>query len=80
METLRKLWKYVGGGYYRDASIPKGKTAETIHGQDALDEIRRQALEDAAGLVRTRGRRMGVYGAVDPDITAEAILALRLNA
>jgi hypothetical protein len=33
---------YVGGGYYRDKRVPKGKTAPMIHGQEVIEEALRQ--------------------------------------
>lgn len=32
-------FKYVGGGYFRDQTIPKGETAEIIHGGHILTEF-----------------------------------------
>lgn len=38
---------------------------------------RNAAIEEAACLVESRGNADGVYGAVDPDITARAIRELK---
>jgi len=32
-------FKYVGGGYFRDKNIPKGKTAELQHGEEIITEF-----------------------------------------
>ena len=32
-------FKYVGGGYFRDKNIPKGKTAEVKHGEEIINEF-----------------------------------------
>jgi hypothetical protein len=32
-------FEYVGGGYFRDNSVPKGTKAETLHGSEILDEF-----------------------------------------
>ncbi len=32
-------FKYVGGGYFRDRSIPQGKKAEVRHGEEIIDEF-----------------------------------------
>ncbi len=32
-------FEYVGGGYFRDKSVPKGITADTVHGSEILDEF-----------------------------------------
>ncbi len=29
-------FEYVGGGYYRDSAVPKGKVAKTIHGDEII--------------------------------------------
>lgn len=39
-------FKYVGGGHYRDASVPKGQPAETLHG----DELTKHYESEAASL------------------------------
>jgi hypothetical protein len=39
-EILRKFpYKYLGGGHFRDDRIPKGKTANTLHGKEVLEEF-----------------------------------------
>ena len=39
--TLTDLqhFKYAGGGYFRDARIPKGKTAPVLHGSEIIQVI-----------------------------------------
>lgn len=32
-------FEYVGGGYFRKCGIPKGRKAETLHGQEAIDFV-----------------------------------------
>jgi hypothetical protein len=32
-------YKYVGGGYYRERGIEKGKVANLIHGAEMLDYV-----------------------------------------
>lgn len=39
-------FKYVGGGHYRDASVPKGQPAETLHG----DELTKRHEAELASL------------------------------
>ena len=36
--TLADLqhFKYAGGGYFRDARVPKGKTAPVLHGSEII--------------------------------------------
>jgi NADPH-dependent 2,4-dienoyl-CoA reductase/sulfur reductase-like enzyme len=58
-----KPWKYVGGGYWRDSSVPKGEVAETLHGE----EIVRAVLEEAANAVREG--RLAAEDALDPKFS-----------
>ena len=32
-------FKYAGGGYFRDKSIPQGEKAEVRHGEEIIDEF-----------------------------------------
>ena len=32
-------FEYVGGGYFRDRTVPKGTRADTLHGSEVLDEF-----------------------------------------
>jgi hypothetical protein len=32
-------YKYVGGGYFRDMSVPKGTSADIIHGDDFTNKF-----------------------------------------
>jgi len=32
-------FEYVGGGYFRDKTVPKGISADTLHGSEILDEF-----------------------------------------
>ena len=43
-EFLKKVrssfrFEYVGGGYFRDKTVPKGIKADTLHGTEILDEF-----------------------------------------
>ncbi len=43
-ELLNKVrsgfrFEYVGGGYFRDKTVPKGISAEILHGGEILDEF-----------------------------------------
>jgi hypothetical protein len=38
-------FKYVGGGYFRDNSIPKGKKAEVRHGEEIIHEFCQELLK-----------------------------------
>jgi hypothetical protein len=40
---------YVGGGWFRDASVPKGEVAEMLHGDHAIKEAL-DALDHCGGL------------------------------
>lgn len=33
-------YRYIGGGYWRDDAVPKGKPAPTIHGEEAERHFR----------------------------------------
>jgi hypothetical protein len=37
-------FKSVGGGYFRDKSIPKGKKAEVRHGEEIIDEFCKELI------------------------------------
>ena len=39
--TLQDLqhFKYAGGGYFRDARVPKGKKAPVLHGSEIIEVI-----------------------------------------
>jgi hypothetical protein len=41
LESLEKCFefKYVGGGYFRDNTVPKGKTAPLLHGDEVVREV-----------------------------------------
>jgi len=41
--TLTDLqhFKYAGGGYFRDARVPKGKTAPVLHGSEIIEVIQK---------------------------------------
>ena len=41
IETTKKdfRFRYVGGGYFRDKNVPRGKTAEIRHGEEILNEF-----------------------------------------
>jgi len=32
-------FEYVGGGYFRERTVPKGARAEILHGSEVLDEF-----------------------------------------
>ena len=32
-------FKYVGGGYFRDKTIPQGEKADVRHGEEIIDEF-----------------------------------------
>jgi hypothetical protein len=32
-------YKYVGGGYFRDMTVPKGTTADTKHGDEIINKF-----------------------------------------
>ena len=38
MKSLEELFPftYCGGGYFRETNVPKGKTAKTLHGHEAV--------------------------------------------
>lgn len=38
-------FKYVGGGYFRDKNIPKGKKADVRHGEEIIDEFCQELLK-----------------------------------
>ena len=38
-------FKYVGGGYFRDKSIPLGKKAEVKHGEEIIDEFCQELIK-----------------------------------
>jgi hypothetical protein len=38
-------FKYVGGGYFRDKSIPLGEKAEVRHGEEIMDEFCQELLK-----------------------------------
>ena len=38
-------FKYVGGGYFRDNRIPKGKPSFILHGEDAIGYLLKQVNE-----------------------------------
>lgn len=41
-------FRYVGGGYFRDKLVPKGKHAETLHGDEVLKEFAQELIEALA--------------------------------
>lgn len=52
-------FRYVGGGWFRDARIPKGETAEMLHGDHAIAE----AMEAAVWrFVLTEGAELATPG------------------
>ena len=58
VERLRKL-KYIGGGYFRDDTIPQGTTAEIVHAPEVLEDALQLATElEAAQKVETEFRRI----------------------
>jgi hypothetical protein len=36
---------YVGGGYFRQKGVPRGKKAESLHGQEAIDYLLARIVE-----------------------------------
>ncbi len=50
IETTREefRFKYVGGGYFRDKNIPKGKKADVRHGEEIIDEFCQELIKRAA--------------------------------
>ena len=40
-KTLKRVFpfEYVGGGYFRKKGVPKGKSAEILHGMDAIEFV-----------------------------------------
>ena len=38
-------FKYEGGGYFRDKSIPKGEKAEVRHGEEIIDEFCQELIK-----------------------------------
>lgn len=40
-------FKYVGGGYFRDKSIPEGKKADVRHGEEIIDEFCQELIKRA---------------------------------
>ncbi len=38
-------FKYVGGGYFRDKTIPQGEKAEVKHGEEIIDEFCQELIK-----------------------------------
>jgi len=51
-ETLLKRvragfkFEYVGGGYFRDKTVAKGISADTLHGSEVLDEFCAELIKE----------------------------------
>jgi hypothetical protein len=47
IEKTRKefRFKYVGGGYFRDKNVPKGKKADVRHGEEIIDEFCQELIK-----------------------------------
>jgi hypothetical protein len=41
-------FEYVGGGYFRDNSVPKGIKAETLHGSEILDKFCAELIQQCS--------------------------------
>jgi hypothetical protein len=41
-------FKYVGGGYFRDDSIPKGEKADVRHGEEIIEEFCQELIKRMA--------------------------------
>jgi hypothetical protein len=41
-------FEYVGGGYFRDKNVPKGMSADTLHGSEILDEFCSELIKQYA--------------------------------
>lgn len=41
-------FRYQGGGWFRDASIPKGERAEMLHGDEMVKDLQAQLAEARA--------------------------------
>ena len=41
-------FKYVGGGYFRDKTIPKGEKADVRHGEEIIDEFCQELIKRVA--------------------------------
>lgn len=42
-------YKYVGGGYFRDSTVPRGEKAETLHGVEVLETFKNYILMTLLG-------------------------------
>lgn len=40
-------FRYMGGGYFRDKSIPEGTKADVIHGEEIIDEFCKELIKRA---------------------------------
>jgi hypothetical protein len=40
-------FRYVGGGYFRDKTVAKGKKAEVRHGEEIIDEFCQELMKGA---------------------------------
>ena len=40
-------FKYVGGGYFRDKTIPQGEKADVRHGEEIIDEFCQELIKRA---------------------------------
>jgi hypothetical protein len=38
-------FKYIGGGYFRDKTVPAGKKAEILHGDEAIEAFSKVLIE-----------------------------------
>ena len=53
-------FEYVGGGYFRDKTVPKGTKADTLHGNEVLEEfcsevIKHYSASQASAQEETQG-------------------------
>lgn len=46
--NLKKVfpYKYVGGGYFRKIGVPKGKSAEILHGEKAITHLYKNTMQN----------------------------------
>lgn len=45
-------YEYIGGGYFRDKRIPKGKKGDTMHGQQYVDFLLKTIAERLKSTVK----------------------------